>query len=289
MQLTGVLGWLWDTIADPVISRLGLTVPHAADQPWPRIWWCLPGMLSFLPMHAAGHHDDPYSRSSVIDHVVSSCTPTIRALLHARSVRPGNAFEDRQVAAIAMPTTPNGSDLPGAQAEADLLLQRFSPQVRTLIGSHATRAAVIELLQSARWAHFACHASANPTDPSASCLLLADHQRLTVSHIAQLRLHDSEFAYLSACSTAQPGTRLPDEAIHLASAFQLAGYQHVIGTLWPIADDAAVVIASDVYTALARSQSTASAAFALHDAIRSLRDQQPHEPIAWASHIHSGP
>ena len=68
--------------------------------------------------------------------------------------------------------------------------------------------------------------------------------------VARLRLDDAELAFLSACSTARPGCRLTDEAIHLASAFQLAGYRHVIGTLWPIGDQHAVDIADDIYTAL---------------------------------------
>ncbi len=58
----------------------------------------------------------------------------------------------------------------------------------------------------------------------------------------------AELAFLSACETAQPGARLADEAIHLASAFSLAGYRHVIGTLWPVGDQHAVDIADDIYT-----------------------------------------
>ncbi len=32
------------------------------------------------------------------------------------------------------------------------------------------------------------------------------------------------------------GIRVPDEAITLAAALQIAGYQHVIATLWQISD-----------------------------------------------------
>ena len=123
-----------------------------------------------------------------------------------------------------------------------------------LTGPEATREAVLAALPGARWAHFACHGSADLADPSASRLLLDDHQTapLTVVDVARLRLDDAELAFLSACSTARPVGRLADEAIHLASAFQLAGYRHVIGTLWPIGDQHAVDIADDIYTALTR-------------------------------------
>ena len=58
-ELTQILGWLWDTIADPVLERLGITQPPDNAAPagsWPRLWWVPSGLLSFLPLHAAGHH-----------------------------------------------------------------------------------------------------------------------------------------------------------------------------------------------------------------------------------------
>ncbi|MBL7500867.1 CHAT domain-containing protein [Frankia sp. CNm7] len=80
--------------------------------------------------------------------------------------------------------------------------------------------------------------------------------------------------------------RLVDEAIHLASAFQLAGYRHVIATLWPIGDQHAVAVADDIYAALA---TTGDAAAAVHTAVRELRDRWAAAPSTWASHIHVGP
>jgi CHAT domain-containing protein len=76
-----------------------------------------------------------------------------------------------------------------------------------------------------------------------------------------------------------------------ASAFQLAGFPHVIGTLWEIDDATAVEIARAFYTALADrggSLVPRHAARALHQATRTQRDQQPANPYLWATHIHVG-
>jgi CHAT domain-containing protein len=106
-----------------------------------------------------------------------------------------------------------------------------------------------------------------------------------VVDVARLRLDHAELAFLSACETARPGARLADEAIHLASAFSLAGYRHVVATLWPIGDTHAVTVARDVYTALA---TTGDVAGAVHATTRRLRNRWADTPSVWASHIHVG-
>lgn len=81
-------------------------------------------------------------------------------------------------------------------------------------------------------------------------------------------------AYLSACSTtANAADSLVDEAIHLTSAFQLAGFRHVIGTLWEVADQHSVDIARAVYETLRGEGLTDWAvAWSLHVSARALRD-----------------
>jgi CHAT domain-containing protein len=141
------------------------------------------------------------------------------------------------------------------------------------------------------WAHFACHGFNSIDQPSASSLLLHDHQSqpLTVIDIARLRLDRAEFAFLSACSTARTSAGLADEAIHLASAFQLAGYRHVIGTLWEVGDRSAARIAARVYATVAGNDAGVDiSAEALHHAVRELRARAADRPSAWASHIHIG-
>jgi CHAT domain-containing protein len=85
---------------------------------------------------------------------------------------------------------------------------------------------VLSRLANARWAHFSCHGIPEP-DPAESHLLLTDGP-LPVRFIADLELPNAYLAYLSACTSAYGGTSLLDESIHIASAFQLAGFQHVI-------------------------------------------------------------
>ena len=156
-----------------------------------------------------------------------------------------------------------------------------------------TKASVLEHLPGCTIAHFAGYT--DPADPSQSRLLLHDHRRdpLTVAALAPLALDHAQLAYLSACSTASvTDDRLLDEAIHLASAFQLAGFPHVIGTLWAIDDAIAVEIADSFYAALTNPDGTLDphrAADALHHATRTQRDQRPASPSLWASHIHAGP
>lgn len=297
-QITTILGRLWDNVTGPVLEAVGLTRTPAQDEPWPRIWWIPVGPLALLPLHAAGHHHadsgKPAART-VMDRAVSSYAPTIRALGHAREQRARNRSSARPPSglAIAMAVTPGQSELPATEWEAVEFKQRI-PGARILRNEQATRDAVLTGLQRASWAHFGCHAEARPDDPSASRLLVSDYEEnpLTVLDISRLHLPSAELAYLSACTTAAPGTRIPDEAIHLASAFLLAGYPQVIATLGPVRDQVSEDIAWDVYVRLSsgkdRAPDATGAARALHAATRRQRGLHIGMPSLWSLHIHAG-
>lgn len=272
------LGWLWDVIAEPVLSSLGYTAAPADGAPWPHVWWSPTGLLNFLPLHAAGRHDEV--GRAVLDRVVSSYTPTLRALLHARS-RP--ALRHPALLAVALSETPGQVPLPATVAEVASLVQQFDEAVH-LVNESATYGTVLAALPRSGWAHFACHAYSDTVSPSESRLLLYDRS-LTVADISRLRLRDAELAYLSACSTARGSERLADEAIHIAAAFQLAGYRHVVAALWPVLDSTAATISAGFY---ARLRHGVSPAQALHDVIRQLRQVQPRMPSAWAGYVHAG-
>ncbi|MGP3966313.1 CHAT domain-containing protein [Streptomyces sp. 6N223] len=284
--VTDTLGWLWEVLAEPVLTALGFAGPVEHGVPWPRLWWSPTGALTFLPVHAAGHHGE--AGASVLDRVASSYTPNVRALMHARSHRvpePGA----RSALAVAMPETPGHAPLPRTVGEAATLTARL-PGPGQLTGPAATRQAVLAALPAASVAHFACHAASDRNDPAASHLLLHDGP-LSVTELSRLHLNAAELAYLSACGTARGGTRLADEAVHAVSAFQLAGYAQAVGTLWEIGDDVAARVAAEVHRELAPALPAPGrlpAALALHAVTRRMRQAAPRRPWTWAALVHSG-
>ncbi|MGW1619568.1 CHAT domain-containing protein [Streptomyces sp. NPDC002172] len=328
-SLRGVLEWLWDRATGPVLEALGHTAEPAPGTPWPRVWWATGGVLGLLPVHAAGHHADPPGaasaggRRTVMDRVVSSHTPTIRALSHARRRREtqrarasataartagaagaGTAAEEDRSLIVAMPVTPGAPPLHKVRQEVEKVSSRLprpvvlSPDAKgngNATGDRLpTRDNVMAHLPGCTVAHFSCHGEARADDPSSSRLFLLDHETapFTVAGLAPLRLDRAQLAYLSACRTAFGGSpQLADEAIHLVSAFQLAGFPHVVGTQWEISDARAVQIADHFYTEIRNEEGVFDsdrAAFALHRAVRRLRDRTPQAPFLWAAFVHAG-
>jgi hypothetical protein len=277
----GVLAWLWDAVAGPVLAALKHHLGNGDGNR--RVWWCPVGYLAYLPLHAAGRPGSP----GVLDHVVSSYTSTLRALLRARE-RPAVPVADARLAVVAMPWTPGASPLRHVVAEAAAVAGHFVGRATVLTGPQATHERVVAALGDASWAHFACHAVGRLDDPSRSELLVHDHEEspLTVLGIARLDLSGAEVAYLSACETSMAGATLPDEAIHLASAFQLAGYRHVIATLWPVSDRAARRTSEATYAALTEP---GDSAYALHKAVLAARAARPDWYTWWAAMLHYGP
>ncbi|GAA2010968.1 hypothetical protein GCM10009839_01170 [Catenulispora yoronensis] len=294
-DILDVLAWLWDVVADPVLTALGRTGLPPQDADWTRLWWCPVGVTGYLPVHAAGHHRDlgdadaavKAAPRTVLDRVVSSYTLTVRALAYARSHRPAVT---EATLIVAVPDAPGTTPLTGVEAESEAVAALIPAASRP---GHPVRAEVLAALPTHPVAHFSCHGLADWTDPAASRLILHDHETdpLTVADISALRLTGS-LAYLSACDTSSTNPRLADEAVHLTGAFHLAGYRNAIGTLWPVDDGSATQIATDFYTRLTSDGSTppdtAGSARALHHAVRALRGDYPATPTFWAAHTHTG-
>ncbi len=289
----GVLDWLWDVIAEPVLTALGYSGVPQTGSPWPRVWWCPTGPLSALPIHAAGHHPgQPAAASgsadSVLDRVISSYTPTLTALTRARE--PGEDSPARQLA-VGMPVTPGLPSLRAVREELKVLAPYFPLDVGNvqLTGPQATRADVLTAIATHSWLHLSCHASQQQADPASSGFAFWDGT-LTITDLAAQPARHQELAFLSACQTATGAIRYLDEAIHLAAAMQLLGYRHVVATLWAIADLPAPQVARTFY-AIVREHGPPGpprTAEALHEAIRELRQTHASHPQIWAPYVHFG-
>jgi tetratricopeptide (TPR) repeat protein len=280
-EILAILGWLRERVTGPVLAALGYDRLPAAARDRPRVWWCPVGIFTFLPLHAA-----------CLDEVVSSYAATARSLRHARSRPPPAAGAASAPLIVAVPGAPGMAPLPGAGLEADLIAAAFPRALRL---RRPARTAVLAALPGHPVAHFACHGGVEADEPGRSRLYLDDHAQapLTLADIAALRL-DGGLAFLSACETAVTTESLSNESVHLAAAFQLAGYQHVVGTLWPAGDQPLARLVRDFYPALAPPGhrgviDVSRAATALNHATRLLRARYPDWPAHWAGYLHAGP
>lgn len=240
-EVKKVLEWLWDAAVGPILEELGFIKTPGEGELWPRVWWVPCGLLSLLPIHAAGHHDIETSNpETAIDRIISSYTPTIKVMDYARERRAGTSGQRFQKAVIVgMPETPDHETLPFVTKEIQGLNMLLSPASRMQITSikRPTRSNVLSMLRDCQIAHFSCHGYSDSKDPSQSKLLLNDWRTspLTVSDLTALNIRSSELAFLSACHTASGrNISLLDESINLSTAVQLAGYPSVIGTLWQV-------------------------------------------------------
>ncbi|MEV1073748.1 CHAT domain-containing tetratricopeptide repeat protein [Micromonospora parva] len=272
--LPDALHWLHMTVTKPVLDALG----PGTD----RVWWMPTGVLGTLPLHAAAPREP--EGPALSDRVVSSYTTTLRALIDARNLQSGPAPTDGRAVVIAMTETPGHATLPAAGIEADAVTPLLSGRPKRLAEEQATPVAVLNALRHAYSVHVACHAVIDMADPASGALLLAGG-RLPVRAIAAQPRQRRSLAYLSACTTAFSHGLLADEAMHVASAFQLAGFGTVVGTLWRIDDDQAYQVAVAFYRGLRAGRPPA---MALDHAVRELRDRYPNSPALWAGFVHIG-
>ena len=306
-DLTAELVSIWKNAVRPVLEQLGLLGQKDRPQRLPRIWWVGGGPMALVPLHAAGEHILG-STENTLSHVTSSYAPTLKALQYSRSkTKPHFTYMDSltglEMVIISMPTTPEGYKALRLTEEVAAVQEKSEEWANITSLDRPSRESALKALQHCDIAHLACHATADQLQPTQSALLLGKDvlERLTLEDIMKMDFDThghAPVAYLSACSTAEIRVRnLADESIHLASAFQLAGFMHVVGTLWAADDDAAVEIAGKFYEGLDiydrqlfDQRESGSVAYALHYAIMHYRNI-PGNSMAvakWGPFIHLG-
>lgn len=329
-ELRTILTWLWKVAVRPVLEVLEYRSDRVGQR-LPRVFWVANGLMGLMPLHAAGEFGSN-SNESTSRYVVSTYVPTLESLAFARDLASRKKPSPTQPwLVVEVPQTPGLRDLQTAQevkAIQDVALTSgvLPPRVMT----NPTRAALLDALSSHSIVHFSCHGTSNPENPSQGGLHIEKGvpeppvelkvgenglyfeesptvatPDLTISDLTATSHPTAQVAYLSACSTAENSAEdLVDEVIHLASSFQLAGFAHVIGSLWETDDSASSAVSSafykNLFSGLAPGQvwDDQAVAYALHDAVESLKENGlpnarrrrnlRNDPLAWAPFVHVG-
>ena len=282
-DMAPMLEWLWETLAKPCLDALGF-LGAVTDGNWPHVWWIPTGQLTYLPFHAAARQAKG-TKDAVLDRVISSYSLSLKALLYGRRQKqntssPSSSSPEKALL-VAMPETPSYSSLPWAADELSML-ESLCPSLhlQPLQPSSPCRNEVLSAMRSCKIFHFAGHGRTDAMEPARSSILLADWQTraLTMGDLRDHRLqHSAPFlGYLSACSTgATEVIKLADEGVNLIGACQLAGFRHVVGTLWEVSDRCCIDVARTFYETL-RDEGLTDRALcrSLHFALRALRDAE---------------
>lgn len=307
---TELLTWLWVTCVGPILRLLVSNGDISTQGELSRIWWIGTGPAGLLPFHAAGEYIDGVlvPGQSCLDKVVSSYTPSIKVLnnTRARTARKTSLAEannsENTLLLVTMETTPGQPDLLGARQESRAIIKTAA---QSLVVEELEQPSSEEVLGKLRdhvdIVHFACHGYSDPSDPSQSHLLLQKHSedelvvdKLSVTNLLDTRIEGRAWiAYLSACSTANiKDAKLADESLHITSGFLIAGFAHVIGSLWSADDDVCVRMATHFYSSLltkrANTDVNRAVAQAVHDAQLQIRREYADDPSLWALYVHVG-
>ncbi|KAI8686836.1 CHAT domain-containing protein [Fusarium sp. Ph1] len=274
LKSSQVLEWLWHCIASPVLTALGFNQPPS-NNTWPHVWWVTTGLLTKFPIHAAGLHSK-CSSETVIDRDISSYHTSIQAILRNRR-HPIPTVTSPEALLVAMEHTPGASRLPFASEEITAVRDVCKSMSLTTTEPGPRKQDILSCLPQCRLFHFAGHGRANLKNPLQSYLCLSKDiaGSITVSNLMDTDLRSSFpfLAYLSACSTGKVQIEeLMDESLHLISGFQLAGFRHVIGTLWEVQDELCVDMARITYEGMWERGSFETVGYARWKEILDLSD-----------------
>jgi CHAT domain-containing protein len=298
-KLQEVLEWLWKSAVKPVLAYLDLLRPNITGSRLPRLCWITSGALGLLPLHASGDHSED-SKEFAMNYVISSYTVSSRSFswcreqISSRAVRESST--ELRAALITMPDTPGAASLDHVNQETQALRLAF-PQATEECKPSAHQ--LLEQLHSLNVAHFVCHAEPNTDDPSEGSVLLYNKDensvdKLSIYEISQVNSAAAWLAYLSACQTADiQDLDFLDEVIHIAGAFQIAGFPQVIGTLWQAEDDYALSVAKAFYghpqlKSMCQTEQPIDrdiAVFAFHEAVSAIRAEDPELVLSWAQFV----
>ena len=287
--LASVLKELYELVGKPVIDRLRqLQIPDQS-----RVWWCPTSVFCSLPLHAMGPiPSDDDERQYFLDLYICSYTPSLSALIQSRNRNSSSRSSDRPSVLLVAQTDPS---LPTVGGEIQVV-RSLDTKVTNLLSGEATPSAVLRGFHHHRFVHFACHGTLEANKPFEAGFELHGDERLTLLEIVRADLPTAEFAFLSACHTAEvtEGSTM-DEGLHLAAAVQYSGFQSVVGTMWAMADVDGRDLAENFYKILFSNSRRYGgipyherSAKALQFAVKKLRKKRRITHERWVNFVHYG-
>jgi CHAT domain-containing protein len=284
-SLAFVLDQLYELVGKPVIDRLR----QLQVQEQSRVWWCPTSVFCSIPLHAMGPipSDDGEPRY-FLDLYICSYTPTLSSLIQSCHHNSGVRSSGRPpILLVAQPDS-----LPTVRGEIQVV-QALDTNVTSLISDAATPATVIDGLHHHGFVHFACHGTLEAGKPFEAGFELHGDARLKLIEIVRAHLPTAEFAFLSACHTAEvtEGSVI-DEGLHLAAAVQYCGFRSVVGTMWAMADTDGRDLAKYFYKTLFSGSRGMpyheGSAKALRSAVKKLRRKRGITLERWVNFVHYG-
>ena len=283
--LRSVLKELYELVGRPVIKKLNeLNIPEQS-----RVWWCPTSVFCSLPLHAMGPiPSDVGPPRYFLDLYIPSYIPSLSALIESRK----SSLETFAKPSILLVSQPD-EKMPQAHKEMKVV-QAVDTQVTTLFSAKATPTAVLERLRDHPFAHIVCHGILEPGKPFETSFKLSRGKRLQLLDIVRSQLPDAEFAFLSACHTAElTDESNADEVLHLAAAMQFCGFRSVVGTMWEMADVDGWDIARNFYHSvfsdgIQDANYYERTAEALRDAVVRLRRKRGMTLERWVNYVHYG-
>ncbi|ARX86118.1 hypothetical protein SMD44_05587 [Streptomyces alboflavus] len=258
-QLDRLCGWAWHAAVKPLLDALdaldapagrGPRPPDAAAGPGPRLVLVPMGTLGLVPWHAAWSEGPEGRRRYALAEAEISYAASARLLCEV-AARPAVPH----TGAALVVGDPTG-DLRYAGEEADAVQRVFYPGGQFLgrraggdgAGPGTPREVVSWLTRDGgddgAVLHLACHATVTPSARRSSHLSLHGGE-LSAEELTEAvgagRRGRLGLVLLAACRSHVSGYG-HNEAYSLATAFLVAGARSVVGSLWPVPDDATSVL-----------------------------------------------
>ncbi len=283
------LDWLWDAIAEPVLSEIA---PEPGERP--QLWWSPVGDFALLPVHAAGRHPrksvqlankKAAKARTVPDQASSSYLPTI---LGSRSGQARTTRADGHLLYVS------ANDASGSLTHLEKEREIVGAALRQvpiddLVDHDATVARLREAIPACSFLHIAAHGAIGTDDFLDAGFQLSDG-RFTLRDLAGCNADHGKLAMLLTCESATGDTQSPDEALHVAGAAHQAGFPDVIAATLPVRDASSLPVVSAVYRMLDESADLVfeSVPAALDVAVQALRldPETGPDPLSWVPYAH---